>query len=74
MIVLDRIEGERAVLVLGEHSFEIPFAALPHGAREGDVLQFILDESATLAQKGEAGARLARLRTRTKQGPDSMDL
>lgn len=74
MIVLDRIEGGRAIFVVEGGQFELPAALLPAGAKEGDVFQLVRDESATIAQKNEAEARLARLRARGKQGPDSMDL
>jgi hypothetical protein len=74
MIVLDRIEGDRAILMVGQERMEFPVSALPAGAKEGDVLTFVRDEAATIARSGDGEARLARLRARGPQGPDSMDL
>lgn len=74
MIVLDRIEGGRAIFVVEGGQFEIAAGSLPPGSKEGDVFRLVHDESATIAQKSEAEARLARLRARGNQGPDNMDL
>lgn len=38
MIVVDRIEGTRAVLEIGGERVDVPLAALPEGTAEGDVL------------------------------------
>jgi hypothetical protein len=73
-MVLDRIEGDRAVLLFGEERVELPASALPAGAREGDMLTFVLAPDAKAAALAEAEARLARLRARSVQGPDSFDL
>ncbi|MBM4365511.1 MAG: DUF3006 domain-containing protein [Deltaproteobacteria bacterium] len=74
MIVVDRIEGDRAVLVAGDESFSLPVALLPAGTREGDVLALVRDDAATVGRREDAAARLERLRKRTPQGPDSIDL
>ncbi len=74
MMVVDRIEGELAVIAAGSASFTLPVALLPAGTREGDVLVLSRDEAATTARTDDAAARLERLRKRTPQGPDSIDL
>jgi len=70
MIVVDRIEGARAVLEFGGESLDVPLAALPAGVKEGDVL----DLSVRAPDPAEAEARLARLRAKTPQGPGTFDL
>lgn len=74
MIILDRIEGERAVLLVGNERVEVPVAVLPEGCREGDVLKFVGDPGARAALLDDAEARLARLRARGPQGPETTDL
>lgn len=71
MIVVDRIEGQRAVLEISGELVEVPLSALPEGAGEGDLLVWqIADASARLAA---AEARLDRLRARDP-GADEIDL
>jgi hypothetical protein len=71
MIVVDRIEGEFAVVEIGGAKVDVPLADLPPGVREGDRLAFtVLPPS----PDDEAAARLARLKARTPQGPGSFDL
>lgn len=73
-IVIDRIEGERAVLAIGEESVEVPLACLPTGAREGAVLAWSTDEPAADEALAAAEARLARLRARNPNPPTEFDL
>lgn len=70
-IVVDRIEGDTAVLELGGQRVDVPLAQLPADVKEGDELAFILRGP---GDTKEAEARLARLRARTPQGPGSFDL
>ncbi len=74
MIVVDRIEGELAVLELDGQSVTVPVALLPPGTREGDVLRLVVDPDATHAQHTDAERRLERLRARSTQGPGTFDL
>ena len=71
MIVLDRLEGNRAVLDIDGEKVEIPAAALPEGAREGAVLTLGL--STDTSRLSEAQARLERLRSRDVL-PDEFEL
>jgi hypothetical protein len=73
-IVIDRFEGDLAVVELGDARVNVPRALLPEGALEGSVLRFVLDAEATSAALADAGARLARLKASTPQGPGSFDL
>lgn len=70
MIVVDRFEGERAVLEVDGELVDVPRSALPTGAKEGDVLTW-RQETPSLE---EAQARLARLRARTPAVDDDIDL
>lgn len=38
MFIVDRVEGDRAVLEIGGERVDVPLAALPAGTREGDRL------------------------------------
>lgn len=73
-ITVDRIEGDIAVVEFGDTRVEIPVSALPPGAGEGSVLRFELDEAARETHLDEAEARLERLRARTSQDDDVIDL
>ena len=46
MIVVDRIEGTRAVLEVDGAVVEIPSSALPEGAGEGAILHFVAEAPA----------------------------
>jgi hypothetical protein len=71
MIVVDRIEGEVAVVEIAGVTTDIPLSELPPGVKEGDQLVFsVVPRSA----EDEAKARLERLRSTTPQGPGSFDL
>ena len=71
MIVVDRIEGDRAVLEIDGEGVVIPASALPAGAGEGAVLILSLGDSAAVLAEGEA--RLKRLRAHGPQD-DVIDL
>lgn len=70
MIVIDRFEGDCAVLEVDGRRVDFPASALPAGCREGDRLSFTRDTP----DRSEAEARLARLKARSDQGPGSIDL
>jgi hypothetical protein len=67
MIVLDRIEGDLAVLEVDGATYHLPASALPEGCSEGCVLEFVVDANAERTRKAEAEARLERLK---KRGPE----
>lgn len=59
-IVVDRIDGQIAVLEVNGECIHFPVAALPEGCKEGDMLAFTkVDSSKVLA---EASDRIARMR------------
>lgn len=64
--VLDRFEGDRAVLLVGDSEISVawPRAALPEAAGEGDILLLLLDidSEATRAAREEAEQLLRELR------------
>lgn len=49
MLVIDRFEGEYALIEMNKRIFHIPKALMPKGVREGDVIkiQITVDEEAT---------------------------
>lgn len=63
--VLDRFEGDKAVLLVGEAEVSVvwPRALLPDGAKEGDVLWAALtvDEQASREARAEAEDLLRQL-------------
>jgi hypothetical protein len=70
MIVVDRIEGDEAVVEIAGRRIDVPLTELPPGVKEGDRLAF----SIVAPAESDAEARLARLRAKTPQGPGSFDL
>jgi len=64
MIVIDRIEGERAIVEIGGEIVEIPRSELPNGSKEGDVLLFAANPEAVENMKKDNEERLKRLRER----------
>ncbi len=52
MLVIDRFEGEYALIEMNRRIFHIPKVLLPKGAKEGDVLtmQIAVDMEATKKQ------------------------
>lgn len=59
--IIDRIEGDLAVVQAGDAEFTVPVAALPADAGEGSVLRVELDEAATASALQRAADRLAAL-------------
>ena len=77
MWVVDRIEGNMAVVEVSGTFLDIPLLGLPAGVKEGDRLEIHLlprQEIAESASSGEGAAVLERLKKRFPQGPDTFDL
>lgn len=57
MIVIDRFEGEYALIEMNRRIFHIPKILIPKGAKEGDVIsiQITIDKDATDKKKQSAG-------------------
>ena len=70
MIIVDRIEGDIAILEVEGNRIDFPLAALPEGTKEGDGLAF----TKIAAPSGEAEARIERLKKSAKQGPGDFEL
>ena len=51
MIIIDRFEGDKAVLEVDTGHVVIPISNLPKGAKEGDVLRLIIDADETKNRK-----------------------
>jgi L-alanine-DL-glutamate epimerase-like enolase superfamily enzyme len=71
MIVVDRIEGDVAVLEIAGRRVDVPASELPAGTKEGDRLAF---SRLAAEDDADAKARLARLKARTPQGSGPIDL
>jgi hypothetical protein len=63
MIVIDRFEGEIAVVEYGEKFYDIPRAWLPVGAKEGDVivLSLSVDQDETARRRAEIKRKMEDL-------------
>jgi len=51
MLIIDRFEGECAVVETDTGMINIPRADLPTGAKEGDTLKLVIDADDTKARK-----------------------
>ncbi|TDX45519.1 DUF3006 domain-containing protein [Orenia marismortui] len=51
MLIIDRFEGNMAVIEVQEQSFSIPKNSLPATAKEGDVIKIIVDKETTTQLK-----------------------
>ena len=71
MIVIDRIEGSRAILEADGEMIEIAATILPLGSVEGDVLKLTLCDDAKAKIQSENDARLNRLKA---QDPGDMEI
>jgi len=69
-IVVDRIEGDRAIVEWAGGRIDLPLAMLPEGTCEGDTLHW----SREPGNSTDAEARLQRLKSKTPQGPGRIDL
>lgn len=72
-VVLDRVEGDIAVLLAGEVQISWPRQFLPANAQESDliVIELTVDEAATLQAKAETAQLFADL-TAPKPDGDSV--
>ena len=64
MIVIDRIENDRAIVEIGGEMIEIPCSELPNGSKEGDVLVLSVNSAGVGNLKKDNEDRLNRLRER----------
>lgn len=57
MLIIDRFEGEYALIEMNRKIFHIPKVLLPKGAKEGDSIkvQITVDKEATEKQKQAIG-------------------
>ena len=51
MLIIDRFEGDYAVIEFINEFFNIPKSALPIKAKEGDVLNIVIDSNSTASRK-----------------------
>ena len=51
MLIIDRFEGNYAVVEINSEMISIPKSVLPSNAKEGDVLKIIIDDNETDKRK-----------------------
>ena len=61
MLIIDRFEGDFAVVETGDGFVNIQRADIPAGAREGDVLTLVLDKTGTEARKERIDGMMDKL-------------
>ena len=72
-ITIDRMDNGIAVLDVGGEMIEFQVAALPEGAKEGDVLAFVKVDASEIIQ--EAKNRIQRMRSMSSaSSDDSFDI
>ena len=57
MLIIDRFEGDFALVECGEQMLKIPKQELPKGAKEGSVLTLGLDPKAEAARRAEVAKK-----------------
>ena len=61
MLIIDRFEGEFAVVETNNGLINIPRIDIPEAAQEGDVLVLGLEKSGTVARKESIESRMNKL-------------
>ena len=51
MLIIDRIEGDFAIVETDNGMINVPKSELPENAKEGDALKFVIDMEATQGRK-----------------------
>ena len=51
MLIIDRFEGEKAVIESSEGKYELPKNELPPESEEGDVLKITIDKDKTSSRR-----------------------
>ena len=51
MLIIDRFEGDFAIVETDNGMINVPKSELPENAKEGDALKFVIDMDATLGRK-----------------------
>ena len=51
MLIIDRFEGDMAIIECEDKMIEIPAKYLPPAAREGDILKLVIDDKKTVERK-----------------------
>lgn len=61
MWIIDRFEGDTAVIEAGSVYFNVPRSALPQDSAEGDCLKIETDRQATVQRRSEAEDMMRKL-------------
>jgi len=61
MMIIDRFEGEFAVIETSNGFINVPYPDLPAAAKEGDVLIITLDKANTEARKQRIESMMSKL-------------
>jgi hypothetical protein len=61
MIIIDRFEEDKAILEIGDEFITIPRSVLPKEAKEGDVLNIVIDADETTARRDKIETMMKKL-------------
>jgi hypothetical protein len=61
MLIIDRFEGDFAVVETDKGMINIPKADMPNGAKEGDVLSIAINSDETASRKKRIEDKMNRL-------------
>ena len=61
MLIIDRFEGDFAVIETDEGMINIPRSDLPTGAKEGDILRLVIDTDGTETRKKRIAGMMDKL-------------
>ncbi len=61
MLIIDRFEGNFAVVETDSGMVNIPKADMPNGAKEGDILNIVIDSCETASRKKRIEGKMNRL-------------
>ncbi len=61
MLIIDRFEGDWAIIEEDERLLQIPRSWLPLDCQEGDILKITVDQEATQARRQQMEARMKNL-------------
>lgn len=61
MLIIDRFEGDFAVIETDNGMLNVPRSELPTGAKEGDILRLVIDVDGTESRKERIDGMMERL-------------
>lgn len=74
LFIIDRFEGERAVLEQEGRTYELPRSLLPADAREGDAVRLLVSRDAQLSEERARTVRALRDRLKGRDPGGDVEL